>query len=250
MKRVISVWIILMLLMSLLSCAGAESLRGYDARSGYQYVTFGSFEQTADSQIKPILWRVLSVSNDSAYLCSEYVLLAHRVHGSGKEYLTFKGDFTKTEIFAYLNGEFLRHAFTEGEQEAIKVTEPFGRVYLLSAADLKNKALGFGSDKARKAWGTEYAIKVTGLFVYRAAFGSHSPYWTSERSTAYKYGWRCIKQSGSIGYINVITLNEGCRPVCNVLLDKVVIASGTGTMEDPYVLSAMTPALIMLTEAK
>ena len=247
MKRVVCLVAVLMLC---LGQAGAVSLTGYSSRTGYQYVTFGRYEQTADSQVQPILWRVLRVDEGSAYLCSEYVLLAHRIHGSDKEYVTFKGDFTKTEMWSFLNGEFAQHAFTADELDAILDSQPFGKIYLLSAADLKDKSLGFGSDKARKAWGTEYAVKVTGLFVYRAVFGSHSPYWTSERSTAYKYGWRCIKQSGGIGYINVITLNEGCRPVCNVLTDKVTVTGGSGTKDDPYVLEvpAAAPAQLVLTE--
>ena len=46
-----------------------------------------------------------------------------------------------------------------------------------------------------------------------------------------------------MGYINVITEDEGMRPACWLDMTKVVILSGTGTMEDPYVLmTAEAPA--------
>ena len=47
---------------------------------------------------------------------------------------------------------------------------------------------------------------------------------------------RCIKSQGEIGYINVITEDEGMRPACWLDLTKAAILSGTGTKEDPFVL--------------
>lgn len=214
--------------------AEGAALRGYSAREGYEYVTLGEWEQTADGQRQPIVWRVLRVSDGRAYLCSEYVLMAHRMHENGKEYNSFDGEFAQTELCAYLNGEFAETAFTSAELSLLADWPPYGRLALLSAADLKDKSIGFGTDKARKAWGTEWAVEETGLFVYLRRYGSHSPYWVTDRSTSYKYGARCVKQSGSIGYINVITLNEGCRPACYLDLTLTQIGGGDGTLENPY----------------
>lgn len=244
MKKLLRVLALTLALLLLCGSAMAEdTLRGYSKKEGYVYLTFGTFPQTAEGGIEPILWRVLGVKDGKAYLLSEYVLEARRIHGDEVEYNNkptnskkpgIDGDFTKTEMSLYLNGEFTFN-FTEAELELIARDDTLGLFFLASGEDLKNKNYGFTSDQSRKAWGTEYA-KENGLFVYGSSRGNHSPYWTRDRSSSYKYGARCIKSKGELGYINVITLDEGMRPGCYLDMDKVVIASGEGTMEDPYVL--------------
>ena len=100
------------------------------------------------------------------------------------------------------------------------------------------KELGFGTDKARKGWGTDYA-KANGLFVYSRSHGSHSPYWSRTQSTSNTQGARCIKSKGELGYINVITEDEGMRPACKLDLTKVAITGGAGTMEEPFTIAPL-----------
>jgi hypothetical protein len=243
MKKLLRALAMMLALLLFGSAIAEDSLRGYSKKDGYVYLTFGSFPQTKEGGIEPILWRVLGVKDGQAYLLSEYVLEARRIHGDEVEYNNkptnskkpgIDGDFTKTEMSLYLNGDFTDH-FTEGELALIARDDTLGLFFLASGEDLKNKNYGFTSDQSRKAWGTEYA-KENGLFVYGSSRGNHSPYWTRDRSSSYKYGARCIKSKGELGYINVITLDEGMRPGCYLDMDKVIIASGEGTMEDPYVL--------------
>lgn len=74
MKRIIA---LLLAALLMVSCALADvALRGYDAKSGYVYVTLGQCPQDADGGVEPIVWRVLSVEDGRAYLLSEYVLEA------------------------------------------------------------------------------------------------------------------------------------------------------------------------------
>ncbi len=239
LKRLLA---LLMVFVMLLPSALAEELRGYDKKAGYVYVTLGTFPQTEDGGEKPILWRVLQVKDGKAYILSEYVLEARRIHGDYKEYANkptakypgFNGDFTRTEMALYLNGEFTTH-FTEGELALLAPHETWGMFTLLSSDEMKDKSLGFVKDQDRKAWGTAYAI-ANGLFVYGSARGNHSPYWSRTQSTSNIQGARCIKSKGELGYINVITEDEGMRPACWLDMSRVQIASGTGTLEDPYVL--------------
>ena len=231
----------------------APALRGWDKKEGYVYLTLGTFPQTKEGERLPILWRVLSIKPDNhACLLSEYVLEARRLHGDYKEYANkptnkknpgFDGDYTKTEMAQYLNGEFMQN-FTRGELDLVAPDAQLGSFFLLSADDLKNPAYGFTSNESRKAWGTEYA-KANGLFVYRVVRGSHSPYWTRSQSTSNKQGARCIKSQGEIGYINVITEDEGLRPACCLDLTKVEILSGAGTKEDPFVLKTAEEAPVI-----
>lgn len=239
-------FVLLLTLCLLAPAALAEesaALRGYDSRQGYVYLTLGTFPQTAEGGVEPILWRVLQVKDGRAYILSEYVLEARRIHGDYNEYANkptnaknpgFDGDFTQTEMAQYLNGEFTAN-FTAGELALLSPDETLGMFTLLSSDELKDKALGFSKDSDRKAWGTEYA-RNNGLFVYGSARGNHSPYWSRTQSTTNRQGARCIKSKGELGYINVITLDEGMRPACWLDMAKVVIVSGAGTLKDPYVL--------------
>ena len=249
--RFVCLFLAMMTLVPVLAEEAEVPLRGWDKKDGYVYLTLGAFPQTKDGERLPILWRVLSVADGRVLILSEYVLEARRIHGDYKEFANkptaksnpgFDGDYTKTEMALHLNGAFTEN-FTAGEMALISLDEQLGSFFLPSADDLKNKDYGFTSNESRKAWGTEYA-KENGLFVYRVARGSHSPYWTRTQSTSNKQGARCIKSQGEIGYINVITEDEGMRPACWLDLAKVTILSGTGTKEDPFTLNtAEEPAV-------
>lgn len=244
MQRLYRILALLLALLLLAPSAMAEdTLRGYDKKQGYVYLTLGTFPQTEEGGVEPILWRVLQVEDGRAYILSEYVLEARRIHGDYNEYANkpnakknpgFDGDFTQTEMAQYLNGDFTAH-FTSAELALLSSDETLGMFTLLSSDELKDKNLGFSKDNDRKAWGTEYA-KANGLFVYGSSRGNHSPYWSRTQSSTNRQGARCIKSKGELGYINVITLDEGMRPACWLDMTKVVIASGEGTMENPFVL--------------
>ena len=248
MRRLRRIAALLLMLCLLLPTALAEdTLRGYDKKEGYVYVTLGSFPQTEAGDELPIVWRVLQVKDDRAYILSEYVLEARRIHGDYKQYANkptakypgFNGDFTQTEMAQYLNGEFTEN-FTSGELALITPDPELGLTFtLLSSDELKDKSLGFGTDSSRKAWGTEYAT-THGLFVYGSARGNHSPYWTRSQSSSNTQGARCIKSKGELGYINVITEDEGMRPACWLDMSRVVIIGGAGTLENPYILQTET----------
>ena len=71
MKRILCMLIALMLALPVAGCAEAEALRSYNQEDGYVYVTLGRYPQKADGTVLPILWRVLTVDDERAYLCSE-----------------------------------------------------------------------------------------------------------------------------------------------------------------------------------
>lgn len=228
------------------ACAEETPLRGFDAHDGYVYLTLGSFPQTAEGEEQPILWRVLQAEDGRAYLVSEYVLFASPVHHDDKEYIAFGGDFAQTDLSALLNGDFARDAFTEEELALIVDTPDLGRLFLLSREDLQNPDFGMNTDKARRAWGTEYALKniapydlpYEALFQYMAKFGGHSPYWTRSQSKTSNYGANCTKQGGNIGWIRVVVADEGVRPACYLDLTAAQVVGGSGTMDNPYQIGA------------
>lgn len=239
-------------------CLAEAVLRGYTKEEGYQYVSLGSFPQLADGTELPILWRVLSVEDGYAYLLSEYVLFNNRVHPDDKAYIAFGGAFNQTEMFQLLNGPFegdplpkeeqdelkaiwrigrvhiaetcfREEAFTEEEQACLVEDEELGMIFLADAADIKNAAYGFTSDKSRMGYGTEYAL-ANGLFQY---MNGSSPYWTRSQSSTKAYGTRCTKENGNLGYIRCVVMNEGCRPAIRLKLDALDQFEGSGLMGDP-----------------
>ena len=247
------------MLMTALSAQGEISLPGYQEKSGYTYVSFGNYPQWIDGgdpeemawtwsrnkllenppevASSPILWRVLTGDEEQVFLLSEYVLFAMAMHPNMKEYEKMKGYFPDTQLGKYLNSEFLAEAFSEEEQSLLKPDEDGTLITLLTAEELNNRAWGLGKSRnntARKAWATEYAIRVTDVFVYRVAMGMHTCDWLKDQAKNQKNHTRCTKQEGDIGHIACITLNEGVRPVIHLNLDGLEAAGGSGTKTDPY----------------
>ena len=267
--------LIIMILLALACAAAADGLRGYTKEEGYVYLRLGRYPQTADGKVEPILWRVLTVDDEKAYLLSEYILFARTMHTNVKEYRdVIHGDFAQTELCHYLNTTFAEDAFTEEEMSMLLPCENFGKVFLITRDDMKNKEIGLGStvkgstnpkkimeNPGLRAWGTEWAIKNNGypeeeypnpreriigragshisveemrLYVFLGKFGACSPYWA--RSQAVKDGRHatCTKDGGQIGHIEVGRDNEGVRPALYLAEGSYIITSGTGTMDDPY----------------
>ena len=266
----------LLVFVLLLSAAVAEGeLRGYSKEDGYIYVTFGQYFQTIDggipddgkqawqwsvqainerkaakkaqkdydpgeAQKEPILWRVLSVDEEKIFLMSEYVLFASVVHSNLREFQEIGSDFGRTELSTKLNGEFMSEAFSEAEQEIMISRGSLGKVFVPDSEELKDETLGFGSKKKqyelRKAWATEYAIRVTGAYVYQPKNGkhNHSPYWLREQGTKDNRHERSIKNDGAIGTLAATGEDVGVRPEIWLQPDAVRIAGGSGTKEDPF----------------
>lgn len=263
-KRCLAGLLAFLVLLGMAAAEGEASLPGYQQETGYTYVSFGAYPQWIDGgdpeemawtwsfdsnnlhdnppevAPSPILWRVLDSDDGQAFLLSEYVLFAMAMHPDMKEYEKMKGYFPDTQLGKYLNTEFLADAFTPEEQALMLRNEDGTLVTLLTAEELNNKAYGLGKNKqnsARKAWATEYAIRVTNVFVYRIAVGMHTCYWLKDQAKNQKNHTRCTKQGGDIGHIACITLNEGVRPVVHVDLKRLTITGGSGTKADPYQLA-------------
>ena len=269
-KRIICLVLGMILLCG--GCAAAESgLRGYDAEAGYVYVLLGKYPQVIDGgtpedgrqaqlwrksyqdhkakgemrekdidpaqvEATPILWRVLAADEEKVFLCSEYILFPSPLDTDRKAYRKNGSDFGQTELCRKLNGEFAESALTEAEREMLMNRETFGKIFLLSVEEMDDKNLGFGTNKARKTWATEYAIRACGAFVYQIKMGCHSPCWTRTQSKTKTNAGRCTKQEGTIGYYDCTNPEEGVRPAVWMKADGYRIDSGSGTREDPYVI--------------
>ena len=189
---------------------------------------------------QPILWRVLTADEKQIYLMSEFVLFAAPMHPSMKEYREIGSDFGKAELCRRLNGEFADAAFTEEEKAALQPFGEYGMVSLPSGDDLSNASMGFTKRKlsTRKAKATEYAIRVTGAFVYQVSMGNDTPYWLREQADSDKRQARSTKQTGAVGRLHCDAADVGARPVILLKPGYFHIVSGSGSKDDPFVLSA------------
>ena len=216
--------------------AAAGDVTGYQAKQrAWQYVQYGTYPTDADGTVRPILWRVLSVDDSKAYLLSEYILFAHRVDPNcypvNKKTEKYAG-WETSELFHYLNSEFLSAAFDETERAALADQPDGGRVSLPDISDVKNKNFGFITEKLRQAQSTAYA-KANGLYVYQGA-KQYSPYWSRTPSESKLYAHRRVMDDGKLGYICVEVENLGVRPVILLDLDRFASLDGTGTINDPF----------------
>ena len=133
--------LLLAVLMLMSAAAGESALRGYNKEDGYVYLHLGQYPQTEDGGIEPILWRVLTVDDEKAYLLSEYILFARAMHTSRKEYEKFGGDFAQTELCHYLNTTFAEQAFTEEDLRMLLECEDYGKVFLVTRDEMKDKKI-------------------------------------------------------------------------------------------------------------
>ena len=151
---------------------GQENYHRFSHLQVGDYVTFGAYEQDRDNDngAEAVEWLVLAVERDKALLISRYVL-------DCVPYSTFEGDTTweKSYIRGWLNGKFLKTAFSEQEQMMIPGTkvEPdrgqtygfdpgpatYDQVSLLSYEEVNRY---FPDNESRRCQATSYA-KLQGI---------------------------------------------------------------------------------------
>ncbi len=230
------------LLMSAQAAFSAE-LNGYGKQTGYQYVTFGSYPTDADGGVQPILWRVMKTEDGAAFLLTEYILDVRKLHGEIK---TYKG-WEKSDMYAFLNGEFKDKAFDQDEQAAlVSRTEDGALVTLVSGDDYNDESIGFGNKKSRLCESTEYA-KSQGLYIYSKGH-KYSRWWSRTRSTDNPDQQRRVMDEGATGRIAVTAKDLGVRPMAYIDMSRVEITGGSGTMSDPFRLAALTDSVVSAPE--
>ena len=218
-KRFLS---ILGCILMLFSAAHAE-LQSYGG-GDYQYILFGHCPSGSGAAL---LWRVMAVEEDNILLFSEYVIDARAAHSDTG---SFSG-YENSDIYRYVKEELPFLAFSNEERTAFFGDDP---IDLPSPDLLRNKELGLGTEKLRLAYATEHAI----------ARGTSSPssYWMNEASKSSKNSLRRVLADGVMGFSSVVTVS-GIRPILRLDANIISIKSGSGSMEDPFILNATQEAL-------
>ena len=219
----------------------AADIDGYKKDTGYQYVQFGSYPTEKDGEAAPILWRVLSVTGNEAYLVSEYILDARRVDGNKNSY----AGWDSSELRQWLNGDFAAAAFNAQEKAALKPLPDGGVVSLLTSDEVKDPALGFADLRDRLARPTAYA-RAQGIDTYSGGGVRYSPWWLRDVSTDNANMQRRVINEGKLGRGSVPSKDQGVRPCVLADLSAFRVSGGSGIKDDPYALTADS-ALIAVT---
>lgn len=119
---------------------------------------FGEYEQDKNGDFKsPIEWKILKKEKDRILMISKYAL-------DVKPYNTTAANVTWEDcsLRKWLNGTFLESAFSQDEQDMIKLTSiesSQDKVFLLSRTEAQSY---FKTDEERKTKNTEYTVEKCG----------------------------------------------------------------------------------------
>lgn len=237
---------------------GTSGISGYDSTNGYDYIYYGTYQQSSNGDTDPIKWRVLSAANtykESAtgtpktglFLLSDIVLDQQEWNNNyiGDIYRNYGTSDIRTWLNGTGSGNFLYDAFSSGEQAGIattyvetadvaadddptkifKTTPTEDKIFLLSNEDVQNSGYGFDDDDSRKSGYSAYAEK-EGVYVYNggAAWWLRSP--SSFIYEAYAYA-AFVNYGGFLSYdgYNVDHAYVGVRPAFNLNLNSVLFTS-------------------------
>ena len=146
-------------------------------------------------KIEPIKWRIIKEENGEVLLVSDLIIDFQKYDSDNCSH------YEKSDIRAWLNGEFLATAFSEVDREIIlktvvnngdkstgKLSNPYicndteDEVFLLSYEEMAGGEYGFGSDAKRQKKNTDYT-KACGLgsatskgYVGNSTYMLRSPY--------------------------------------------------------------------------
>lgn len=193
------------------------SLRAaYADKKAGEHFEFGSYPQEADGKAELITWRVLRRESDALLVIAELGLTAKSYNKSNCD-TTWGG----CSLRAWLNGEFLKKAFTDQERSLIKVSHLSNnagpatddRVFLLSIEEAKSL---FANNNDRVTKPTAYAVN-NGAYV-SDTFNGNAWWWLRSHGD----GGGCAAGVSSDGDINcgyyAYYIVGSVRPVIRIAL--------------------------------
>lgn len=257
MKKLLS--LVCLLVFVSLTALASDELRSYDKEDKWQYVQVGKYMYEKDGTEAPVIWRVLYVENHTALMVTEYVIDLCQPYpmDSKKDYDYYKeykhksklpllNTYEETEIPEWLDtvmwpvligDDPIGNAFLDGGS---------GRLFCMSTQEWSTPEYGFTKKKSdqpnpsRIAQVTPY-VKDKKMYDWSSRMVTYekgytgSCYWTSTM----RPGERRLQIVGINGHLSWggwIRPNVGIRPSARLDLTNVSIASGTGTLTDPFVL--------------
>ena len=249
------------LLMLLLCCGalfaradGADQLRGYDKsakkKEQYQYVYMGEYPYEKDGTVKPVLWRVLDVSDGQALLLTEYVIDTSQVifnddmnNIKGKTHnYRWIDTYDESDLYVYLNTEMMDRLFGDSSLRNAFLFEPGGgKLFILNEEQMETAAYGFskaplGKHPDRQAYGTPWAHENRNL--YKDHGTRTTTYWVSTLKNGSKdYKMKIVGYDGHISVGALTRINIGVRLAVRLDAASIRITGGNGKLDTPFTLA-------------
>ena len=169
------------------------------------YVKFGRYPQTAEGEVRPVEWQVLSKENGQMLVISRYGLDAKRFDGGSN-------NWGNSEIRKWLNGEFYNGSFAAEEKACIKFFNQ-DNVFLLSREEAEKY---FANDVARRCKPTSYA-KANGAGVNKDGC---CWWWLRSPNPDYSCYVRDVDSGGEVSYGDCVSNTYGSvRPALWINLE-------------------------------
>ena len=226
---------------------GEEEMRGYVKGQGYQYVLLGDYPYEKDGTEKPVLWRILEYKDQKALLLTEYIIDTQQVIFETDEKVIEKrtyrriGSYAESDLMPWMNSVGLDTLLGDDPLRNALIEEPGGgKFFILTSEQFLTTDYGFSANmwneqKSRQAEGTPYAIKARGLYVDRSI--NKAPYWASTVKDPEDYKLQLVGYNGHLSWGAYTRVNVGLRPSLRLDMTKASIVSGSGTKNDPFILS-------------
>lgn len=237
--RIIAAVLALSLLLPCFSAfAETPEMQGYQRGKGWQYLTFGNYPYKKDGTIAPITWRLLKIEDGTAFIITNWIIDFVTFHDEKDLDPDHPLKYKDTIFCSWCNTTAINDMFTKEEQSVLIEMED-GRGYVSAATfeEFCQTECGFitarSEDPNRIAQGTPFALQ-QGL---KKIAKGNSWYWTANRC---RPGYRFIVADNGHMSISGANRKGGFRPVVYVKLDMIEIASGKGTLDDPFVWTVKT----------
>lgn len=188
-------------------------------------ITFGRYEQDNNIPNGPedIEWIVLERNSDKILVISLFALDCKLE--LGVSYGCY--DWSENELRKWLNGTFLKIAFTPSEQKMIFRTHVHGakkkkeegtddNIFLLSVSEV-NKYFFFDSDA--RCQPTDYS-KARGCFIYKKDDNKYCAWWLRSHVEGSTSKFHTVNYEGSICEASLYSDAIGIRPVMWINLNK------------------------------
>ncbi len=210
----------------------AQEVSLKSSASTWDCIYFGKYYENEDSVKKsPILWRVLSVDGDHAFVMSDQVLDCLK-YNDAEEEVTWEN----STIRKWMNETFLSEAFSSEEQEAICNTnvknennseydtdggkDTIDKVFLLSEKEVTTQAYGFQTENKIDA--AKIASKTDFADMRNHKTGSESlgtaTWWLRSAGESQKTAMNVSSSLSKYGVM--VNVKAGIRPVMYIDLSK------------------------------
>ena len=248
----------LILLCCLAVFSAQAEIQGYAKGRGYDYVSLGQYPYEADGTEKPVLWRVLSVTDGQALLLTDSIIDTKQIIFETDQKVienhTFRriSAYDESDLYAWLNTEGLDTLLKDDPIRNALVEMPgLGLLSPLPQEQYMDESLGFSKGQ----WGEElnaYPRRQVTCTPYAEANGLYvdsrnqkSPYWCVAIKGASDYKFGLVGYNGHISwgaYTNIKV--GGLRLSVTLDLSLLEIDGGIGARESPYTLRYAEPEII------